>query len=50
MAVWNSEEVLNFIDLYQNEPIIWNPKHEQHKNKNKVSNWLLFVNIAEMMP
>lgn len=34
MAVWISE-ILQRIDLYQKEPLIWNPK--QH-NKNKVSN------------
>lgn len=34
---WSNEVTFEFIDLYRNEPVIWNPRHEFHKDKNKVS-------------
>ncbi len=33
---WNNELVMKFLELYQNEPSIWDPKHPLHKNKMKV--------------
>ncbi|XP_045495297.1 uncharacterized protein LOC123701491 [Colias croceus] len=43
--VWKSNEILLFIELYRNEPIIWNPRHEFHKNKNKVND--AWIRIAD---
>lgn len=31
---WSNEVTLNFLDAYQNEELLWNPRHPQHKNKN----------------
>lgn len=31
---WSNERVLEFLDLYENEPVIWNTKHSEHKNRN----------------
>ncbi|XP_063617096.1 uncharacterized protein LOC134790196 [Cydia splendana] len=43
--VWTNEETALFIEMYQNEPCIWNPKHQHHKDKIKVSDaWLRIAN------
>jgi hypothetical protein len=34
---WSNEFVLEFLELYQAEPIIYNSKHPAHKNKIKVN-------------
>lgn len=34
---WTNELTLEFLELYENEPVIWNPKMKEHKNRNKVS-------------
>ncbi|XP_072385252.1 uncharacterized protein [Diabrotica undecimpunctata] len=33
---WTNEETFKFIELYQSQPSIWDPKNELHKDKNKV--------------
>lgn len=33
---WTNELVLKFIELYQAEPLLWNPRNSQHKNRNAV--------------
>lgn len=33
---WSNEVVLEFLDLYAEEPIIWFSKHPNHKNRNAV--------------
>lgn len=33
---WTNEIVIEFLDLYEQEPIIWNPVNEEHKDRNKV--------------
>ncbi|KAL7644892.1 UNVERIFIED_CONTAM: hypothetical protein RMT77_004709 [Armadillidium vulgare] len=33
---WSNELVLQFLDLYENEPILWNPSHYQHKNREEI--------------
>ena len=33
---WNNEVTLKFLDIYQKEPIIWDPSHKQHKSRNDV--------------
>lgn len=33
---WSNEVVMEFLTLYENEPIIWHAKHPEHKNRNKV--------------
>ncbi|XP_030034741.2 uncharacterized protein LOC115450773 [Manduca sexta] len=34
---WSHERVLEFIELLEGEPCIWNPKSESHKNRNLVN-------------
>ncbi|KAG5878354.1 hypothetical protein JTB14_008714 [Gonioctena quinquepunctata] len=36
-AKWSNDETFKFIELYQNEPAIWNPKNKHHKDKNAVN-------------
>ncbi|GBP78603.1 hypothetical protein EVAR_65031_1 [Eumeta japonica] len=36
-TAWPHSEILNFLEFYRAETIIWNPKHKNHKDKNKVS-------------
>ena len=33
---WKNEVTLKFLDIYQKEPIIWDPSHKQHKSRNDV--------------
>lgn len=33
---WSNENVLEFLDLYENEVIIWNAGHIDHKNRNLI--------------
>lgn len=33
---WSNDDTFKFIELYQSEPTIWDPKHLQHKDKKKV--------------
>jgi len=42
---WSNELILEFFDLYEQEPCIWNPKHSLHKVRNSVhDSW---KNIAQ---
>ncbi|KAF5295079.1 hypothetical protein FQA39_LY13230 [Lamprigera yunnana] len=39
------EVVFEFLDAYENEPVIWQPGHPQHKNRNCVNDaWLRIKN------
>jgi hypothetical protein len=41
MSDWSNELVLEFLELYQAEPTIYDPKHPAHKNKMKVNDaWM----------
>lgn len=31
---WTNQQVLQFLELYEQEELLWNPKHENHKNRN----------------
>ncbi len=33
---WSNENIIEFLDLYEAEPVIWNPQHEKHKDRNAV--------------
>ncbi|XP_063549221.1 uncharacterized protein LOC134756322 [Cydia strobilella] len=45
MVGWTNAETFQFIEMYQNEPCIWNPKHKHHKDKIKVYDaWLRIAN------
>ncbi|KAF5278640.1 hypothetical protein FQA39_LY00682 [Lamprigera yunnana] len=38
---WWQEVVFEFLHAYENEPVIWQPAHPQHKNRNCVNDaWL----------
>ncbi|KAF5284098.1 hypothetical protein FQA39_LY17109 [Lamprigera yunnana] len=42
---WSQEVVFEFLDAYENEPVIWQPGHPQHKNRNCVNDaWLQIKN------
>jgi len=30
---WSNEEMLLFLELYNSEPVLWDPSHERHKDK-----------------
>lgn len=34
---WTNDIVLEFLDFYENEPVIWMAKHKDHKNRNAVN-------------
>ncbi|XP_016664777.1 uncharacterized protein LOC107885617 [Acyrthosiphon pisum] len=34
---WSNDLILEFLELYEQEPCIWNPKHPQHKIRNSVN-------------
>lgn len=33
---WSNETILEFLDLYEHEPVIWHPSHSLHKNRNDI--------------
>ncbi|KAJ8928699.1 hypothetical protein NQ314_018709 [Rhamnusium bicolor] len=33
---WSSEVIMEFLDLYEGEPVIWNPQNQHHKDRNQV--------------
>ncbi|GBM33444.1 hypothetical protein AVEN_55773-1 [Araneus ventricosus] len=33
---WGTETVMEFLNLYQREPVIWNPRHPHHKDREQV--------------
>ncbi|KAF5297970.1 hypothetical protein FQA39_LY19231 [Lamprigera yunnana] len=42
---WSQEVVFEFLDAYENEPVIWQPGHPQHKNRHCVNDaWLKIKN------
>lgn len=42
---WSNELIMEFLQLYDQEPCIWNPKHTNHKIRNSVhDSW---VNISK---
>ncbi|KAF5284791.1 hypothetical protein FQA39_LY04516 [Lamprigera yunnana] len=42
---WSQEVVFEFLDAYENELVIWQPGHPQHKNRNCVNDaWLRIKN------
>lgn len=33
---WPNEVILEFLDYYENEPVIWNASALNHKNRNEI--------------
>ncbi|XP_055639010.1 uncharacterized protein LOC129777009 isoform X2 [Toxorhynchites rutilus septentrionalis] len=33
---WSNELILDFIQLYEMHPILWDPRHKYHKNRNRL--------------
>lgn len=31
---WTNEAIVEFIDIYENEPVLWNTKTPEYKNRN----------------
>lgn len=44
---WSEAETFQFLELFQKEPIIWDPKHKHHKNNQKVND--AWVRLSEEM-
>ncbi|XP_047518168.1 uncharacterized protein LOC125058185 [Pieris napi] len=44
---WSQDETFKFIELFQKERIIWDPKHKCHKNSQKVSD--AWARLSEIM-
>lgn len=36
MTSWSNDEVMEFLELYKSEEILWNPNHSYHKNRREV--------------
>ena len=34
---WSNDLVIEFLELYEKEPIIWNPRDPNHKNRNCIN-------------
>lgn len=34
---WNNDLVLEFIELYKKEQVLWDPRHPAHRNRSEVS-------------
>ncbi|VVC94751.1 unnamed protein product, partial [Leptidea sinapis] len=37
MSDWSATTILTFLEAYQNEPCLWNPKDADHKDRQKVN-------------
>jgi hypothetical protein len=37
MMSWSNALILEFVSIYEGYPIIWDPKHVGHKNRNEVT-------------
>lgn len=44
---WNNELILEFIQLYEKYPILWNPQQKGHKNRNALQD--AWVDISREM-
>lgn len=42
---WTNEMVIEFIQCYEKYPILWNPTHPGHKNRNLLND--AWVNVAK---
>lgn len=54
MVEWSNDEVIQFLECYEGEPVIWDPQNENHKDKRKkVEAWdrlseLLNVSVKDL--
>ncbi|CAG4962724.1 unnamed protein product [Parnassius apollo] len=47
MSCWSNEESLSFLERYQMEPCIWNPKDANHKDKKKQADaWIRLAKLT----
>lgn len=44
---WNTELIMEFIQLYEKHPVLWNAKHPGHKNRNALTD--AWVDISKEM-
>lgn len=48
MADWSHELILEFLDVYQHEPVLWDPMHTWHKDKTKINDaWFRISEILQ---
>lgn len=45
MAEWDNELILSFLEMYKNEPILWDPNHVHNKDKKRTND--AWVRISE---
>lgn len=36
LNMWNNESELNFIEIFQTEPVLWEPNHKFHKDRKRL--------------
>ncbi|XP_044743217.1 uncharacterized protein LOC123305534 isoform X2 [Chrysoperla carnea] len=49
MSAWSNAEIFEFIDLYKQEPCIWNPYHENNKKRDKIYEaWSRIANAIDI--
>lgn len=46
MTEWTNEFTLRFLEAYQAEPVLWDPKHKFHKDKKKVNDAWFRLSVA----
>lgn len=47
MCDWSNEFTLKFLELYQNEPVIWDPMHLYHKDRKQIND--AWVRLREQL-
>lgn len=49
MAEWSNTLTLEFLEHYQNEPVVWDPMHVHHKDKKNINDaWLRLSEIMQL--
>nr|CAI5831834.1 unnamed protein product [Callosobruchus analis] len=44
---WSQERTLIFLEGYQAEPVVWDPKHKDHKDRNKTHDaWMRLESLV----
>ncbi|KAL0831804.1 hypothetical protein ABMA28_001336 [Loxostege sticticalis] len=43
---WNNDNVLEFLELYKKEQLLWDPKHPLHRNRSEVTDAWLRIQLS----
>ncbi len=41
---WSNDVIIEFLDLYEGEPAIWNLQHSDYKDRNKIDGAWKWIN------